>query len=122
MCDRNPTQTVTVFRYVEYTECGELVTPVPLCGSGSDACRWRHAVIRCHSRSPALIMLFVYVIFLLLVRHQSVLCYFQNKEPEKLPESSRMLISMAKENIPPNRQRSGPLGTVPTFCMSSRAN
>ncbi|KFO94683.1 Centrosome and spindle pole-associated protein 1 [Buceros rhinoceros silvestris] len=34
----------------------------------------------------------------------------RNKESEKLSESSRVLISMAKENIPPNRQRNGLLG------------
>ncbi|XP_053914050.1 centrosome and spindle pole-associated protein 1 isoform X3 [Cuculus canorus] len=32
------------------------------------------------------------------------------KEPEKLSDSSKMLISMAKENIPPNSQQNYPLG------------
>nr|XP_009666683.1 PREDICTED: centrosome and spindle pole-associated protein 1 isoform X2 [Struthio camelus australis] len=34
----------------------------------------------------------------------------RNKESEKLSETSKMLISMAKENIPPNSQQSCPLG------------
>ncbi|XP_062426291.1 centrosome and spindle pole-associated protein 1 isoform X2 [Rhea pennata] len=34
----------------------------------------------------------------------------RNKESEKLSESSKMLISMAKENIPPNSQQNCPLG------------
>uniref|UniRef100_A0A8C5T7J9 Centrosome and spindle pole-associated protein 1 n=1 Tax=Malurus cyaneus samueli TaxID=2593467 RepID=A0A8C5T7J9_9PASS len=34
----------------------------------------------------------------------------RNKESEKFSETSKMLISMAKENIPPNSQRSYPLG------------
>ncbi|XP_039929315.2 centrosome and spindle pole-associated protein 1 isoform X9 [Hirundo rustica] len=34
----------------------------------------------------------------------------RNKESEKLSENSKMLISMAKENIPPNSQRNHPLG------------
>ncbi|XP_069710307.1 centrosome and spindle pole-associated protein 1 [Phaenicophaeus curvirostris] len=32
------------------------------------------------------------------------------KEPEKLSDTSKMLISMAKENIPPNSQQNSPLG------------
>ncbi|XP_074673891.1 centrosome and spindle pole-associated protein 1 isoform X5 [Strix aluco] len=34
----------------------------------------------------------------------------RNKESEKLSETSKMLISMAKENIPPNSQQKYPLG------------
>ncbi|NXR18474.1 CSPP1 protein, partial [Cinclus mexicanus] len=34
----------------------------------------------------------------------------RNKESEKLSETSKMLISMAKENIPPNSQQNYPLG------------
>ncbi|XP_041329713.1 centrosome and spindle pole-associated protein 1 isoform X4 [Pyrgilauda ruficollis] len=34
----------------------------------------------------------------------------RNKESEKLSETSKMLISMAKENIPPNNQQNYPLG------------
>ncbi|NXI35979.1 CSPP1 protein, partial [Galbula dea] len=34
----------------------------------------------------------------------------RNKESEKLSEASKMLISMAKENIPPNSQQNYPLG------------
>ncbi|XP_010213776.1 PREDICTED: centrosome and spindle pole-associated protein 1 [Tinamus guttatus] len=34
----------------------------------------------------------------------------RNKESEKFSETSRLLISMAKENIPPNSQQSCPLG------------
>ncbi|NXH83431.1 CSPP1 protein, partial [Edolisoma coerulescens] len=34
----------------------------------------------------------------------------RNKESEKFSETSKMLISMAKENIPPNSQQSYPLG------------
>ncbi|NWI12837.1 CSPP1 protein, partial [Crypturellus soui] len=34
----------------------------------------------------------------------------KNKESEKFSETSRLLISMAKENIPPNSQQSCPLG------------
>ncbi|NXL34835.1 CSPP1 protein, partial [Glaucidium brasilianum] len=34
----------------------------------------------------------------------------RNKESEKLSETSKMLISMAKENIPPNSQQKCPLG------------
>ncbi|KFV10355.1 Centrosome and spindle pole-associated protein 1, partial [Tauraco erythrolophus] len=34
----------------------------------------------------------------------------KNKESEKLSETSKMLISMAKENIPPNSQQNYPLG------------
>ncbi|KAM6375288.1 centrosome and spindle pole-associated protein 1 isoform 9-T15 [Alca torda] len=41
---------------------------------------------------------------------QSILFCFQNKESEKLSETSKMLISMAKENIPPNSQQNYPLG------------
>jgi len=43
---------------------------------------------------------------------QNVLYCFQNKELEKPSETSKMLISMAKENIPPNSQQNYPLGTV----------
>ncbi|XP_074433306.1 centrosome and spindle pole-associated protein 1 isoform X18 [Larus michahellis] len=41
---------------------------------------------------------------------QSILFCFQNKESEKPSESSKMFISMAKENIPPNSQQNYPLG------------
>uniref|UniRef100_A0A8C0B0E2 Centrosome and spindle pole-associated protein 1 n=1 Tax=Buteo japonicus TaxID=224669 RepID=A0A8C0B0E2_9AVES len=34
----------------------------------------------------------------------------RNKESEKLSDTSKMLISMAKENIPPNNQQNYPLG------------
>lgn len=37
---------------------------------------------------------------------------FQSKGLEQLSETSKMLISMAKENIPPNSQESCPLGMV----------
>lgn len=43
---------------------------------------------------------------------QSVLFCFQNKESEKLSETSKMLMSMAKENIPPNSQQNYPSGIV----------
>ncbi|XP_068788668.1 centrosome and spindle pole-associated protein 1 isoform X2 [Struthio camelus] len=42
--------------------------------------------------------------------HLSLPCVRKNKESEKLSETSKMLISMAKENIPPNSQQSCPLG------------
>lgn len=41
-----------------------------------------------------------------------ILCLFQGKPSEKLSENSKILISMAKENIPPNSQQAkGSLGT-----------